>query len=71
MAAMNTYIFLFFGIADIFVVLFTVFVLRETRGLSLEEVQALYASGGAKTRRASVGSDEDRSSIEKRPNERV
>ncbi|KAF8190642.1 general substrate transporter [Mycena galopus ATCC 62051] len=59
MAAMKTYIFLFFGIADIFVVLFTVFVLKETRGLSLEEVQAIYASSGAKNslERTSVGSE--------------
>ncbi|KAK7002419.1 general substrate transporter [Favolaschia claudopus] len=69
MADMNTYIFLFFGIADIFVVIFTVFVLKETRGLSLEEVQALYALGPAKEynggKRTSVGSDGRASSIDK------
>ncbi|KAJ7214258.1 MFS sugar transporter-like protein [Mycena haematopus] len=68
MAAMNTYIFLFFGIADIFVVLFTAFVLKETRGLSLEEVQAIYASGGAEkiAKRASAVSERS-SSIDKTP----
>ncbi|KAJ7496873.1 general substrate transporter [Mycena latifolia] len=71
MAAMKEFTFLFFGIADIFIVLFTIFVLKETRGLSLEEVQELYSSSdssGAKTQRASVGSEgegERSSSIDK------
>ncbi|KAJ7757992.1 general substrate transporter [Mycena metata] len=69
MAAMNEYIFLFFGVADIFVVLFTIFVLKETRGLSLEEVQDIYSSDPATTKRfsgASVpGSEVETASIDK------
>jgi hypothetical protein len=65
MAAMKEYTFLFFGVADIFVVLFTIFVLKETRGLSLEEVQAIYSSDGALNKRASLGSEAERSSTDK------
>ncbi|KAJ7040596.1 general substrate transporter [Mycena alexandri] len=65
MAAMNEYIFLFFGVADIFVVLFTIFVLKETRGLSLEEVQGIYSSDPAAKKRFSVASATETSSVDK------
>ncbi|KAJ7763408.1 general substrate transporter [Mycena metata] len=69
MAAMNEYIFLFFGVADMFVVLFTIFVLKETRGLSLEEVQDIYSSDPATTKRFSgasvTGSEVETASIDK------
>ncbi|KAJ7780082.1 general substrate transporter [Mycena maculata] len=67
MAAMNEYIFLFFGVADILIVLFTIFVLKETRGLSLEEVQTVYSSDKTRTKPFLAGSEvEGRSSIDKR-----
>ncbi|KAF7358503.1 hypothetical protein MVEN_00901000 [Mycena venus] len=68
MAGMNTYIFLFFGIADICIVLFTMPVLKETCRLSLEEVQAIYTSGDTKNlKHVSMGLEEEHgsSSIDK------
>ncbi|KAJ6447837.1 general substrate transporter, partial [Mycena vitilis] len=67
MASMKEYTFLFFGVADIFVVLFTIFVLKETRGLSLEEVQTIYSSDAdalERKKRLSVASP-SRSSLDK------
>ncbi|KAH8813402.1 general substrate transporter [Flagelloscypha sp. PMI_526] len=75
MKAMKEFTFLFFGVADIFVVLFTILVLKETRGLSLEEVQAVYSLDNAKRLSgASFASDpvrEEDSSLDKRRSEGV
>ena len=51
--------FLLFGIFDIFIALFTVVVLKETRGLSMEEVDRLYFSGKTPERSPSPSVSKD------------